>query len=117
MILNNSQVGASVIMPRRNFLIRALGFTAAGATMTLPIVTVADAKARVGYHAKELEKAFQDYYAGLAIDVRGNGQSLEQVRQMDFPAVLTFTASFERPYFWSPERLASSGRARSPSPA
>jgi hypothetical protein len=34
----------TLITPRRNFLIRALGFTAAGATMSIPIVTLADAK-------------------------------------------------------------------------
>jgi hypothetical protein len=33
-----------LITARRNFLIRALGFTAAGDTMPIPIVTLADAK-------------------------------------------------------------------------
>jgi hypothetical protein len=35
-----------LITPRRNFLIRALGFTAAGATVTIPVITLADAKSR-----------------------------------------------------------------------
>jgi hypothetical protein len=30
-----------LITPRRNFLIRALGFTAAGATLSIPIVQAA----------------------------------------------------------------------------
>jgi hypothetical protein len=51
-----------LITPRRNFLIRALGFTAAGATMTIPIVTLADAKARIEHHQLELERAWRDYY-------------------------------------------------------
>jgi hypothetical protein len=58
-----------VIIPRRNFLIRALGFTAAGATMAIPIVTVANAKARIDHHKAELEKAIGDYYAGFNVKV------------------------------------------------
>ena len=57
-----SQAETQLIVPRRNFLIRALGFTAAGATMAIPIVTLADARSRMDYHAKELEKAWRDYY-------------------------------------------------------
>lgn len=58
-----------LITPRRNFLIRALGFTAAGATMVIPIVTLDDAKARMEHHRVELEKAWLDYY-GPAANVR-----------------------------------------------
>jgi hypothetical protein len=58
-----------LITPRRNFLIRALGFTAAGAAMSIPIITVANAKARIDHHTAELEKAFHDYYAGLNVEV------------------------------------------------
>jgi hypothetical protein len=57
-----SQAETQLIVPRRNFLIRALGFTAAGATMAIPIVTLADARSRIDHHAKELEKAWRDYY-------------------------------------------------------
>jgi hypothetical protein len=58
-----------LITPRRNFLIRALGFTAAGATMSIPIVTLSDAKARMDHHRVELEKAWRDYY-GVSHSVR-----------------------------------------------
>jgi hypothetical protein len=51
-----------LITPRRNFLIRALGFTAAGATVAVPITTLADAKARVEHHRRELERALCDRY-------------------------------------------------------
>lgn len=51
-----------LVTPRRNFLIRALGFTAAGATVSVPIITVADAKARIEHHRRELAKATHDYY-------------------------------------------------------
>jgi hypothetical protein len=40
----------SVIVPRRNFLIRALGFTVAGATVPISIVTADDARARMDYY-------------------------------------------------------------------
>jgi hypothetical protein len=57
-----SQADTQLIVPRRNFLIRALGFTAAGATMAIPIVTLSDARSRIDHHAKELERAWCDYY-------------------------------------------------------
>ncbi len=38
----------TLITPRRNFLIRALGFTAAGAILPITIITADDAKARIG---------------------------------------------------------------------
>jgi hypothetical protein len=58
-----------LIVPRRNFLIRALGFTAAGATLPISIITADDAKARMDHHEAELRKAWQDYY-GPAHNVR-----------------------------------------------
>jgi hypothetical protein len=63
-----------LITPRRNFLIRALGFTAAGVTMPIPIVTLADAKSRIEHHKHELTKAWSDYYVGANCFVRGNDQ-------------------------------------------
>jgi hypothetical protein len=51
-----------LITPRRNFLIRALGFTAAGATIAVPNTTLADAEARIAHHSRELEKAMRDRY-------------------------------------------------------
>lgn len=51
-----------LILPRRNFLIKALGFTAAGATVTIPIITQDDALKRIDHHQMELEKAWREYY-------------------------------------------------------
>ena len=83
-----------LITPRRNFLIRALGFTAAGATLSVPIITVADAKARIEHHKAELEKAFRDYYAGLRVQVLGNGKTPDEVWKRRNPcACLMFLAS------------------------
>ena len=56
----------TLIVPRRNFLIRALGFTAAGVTMPIGIITADDAKARIAHHQGELERAWRDYYGPLA---------------------------------------------------
>jgi hypothetical protein len=57
----------TLITPRRNFLIRALGFTAAGAILPITIITADDAKARIDHHQAELEKAWRDYYAGRGV--------------------------------------------------
>ena len=51
-----------LITPRRNFLIRALGFTAAGATLPIGLVAADDPRARIEHHQAELEKAWRDYY-------------------------------------------------------
>ncbi|SHN66554.1 hypothetical protein [Bradyrhizobium erythrophlei] len=56
-----------LIAPRRNFLIRALGFTAAGATLPVGIIALDDAKARIRHHQAELEKAWIDYYGPTAV--------------------------------------------------
>jgi hypothetical protein len=52
----------TLIVPRRNFLVRALGFTMAGATMPISVITADDAKARIKHHRDELERAWRDYY-------------------------------------------------------
>ena len=51
-----------LIAPRRNFLIRALGFTAAGATLPISIITADDAKARIAHHQAGLVQAWSDCY-------------------------------------------------------
>jgi hypothetical protein len=48
-----------------------LGFTAAGATVPVGILTLADAKARMD-HKAELMRAWSDYYAGARCKVQGN---------------------------------------------
>jgi hypothetical protein len=58
-----------LITPRRNFLIRALGFTAAGAVLPIAIITADDAQARIAHHQAGLEKAWRDYY-GVSHNVR-----------------------------------------------
>jgi hypothetical protein len=67
------QENSTLIVPRRNFLIRALGFTAAGATLPISIITADDAKARMDHHEAEPRKAWQDYY-GPAHNVRGDSK-------------------------------------------
>jgi hypothetical protein len=62
-------MGETLITPRRNFLIRALGFTVAGATVPISIITADDAKARMEHHRVELERAWRDYY-GVSHNVR-----------------------------------------------
>ncbi|MBO4226650.1 hypothetical protein [Bradyrhizobium neotropicale] len=70
-----------IITPRRNFLIRALGFTAAGATVPVGILTLADAKARIEHHKAELMRAWSDYYAGARCTVQGGALDPDMVRE------------------------------------
>jgi hypothetical protein len=62
--LISTEADSKVIVPRRNFLIRALGFTAAGASMVLPVVALQSPEERIAHHFKELEAAFRDLYPG-----------------------------------------------------
>ena len=72
-----------LITPRRNFLVRALGFTAAGATLSIPITTLADARSRMAHHADGLRQAMEDYYGkacrGMAAMARRFMARLRQV--------------------------------------
>ena len=62
--LISTEADSKVIVPRRNFLIRALGFTAAGASMAIPVVALQSPEERIAHHFKELEAAFRDLYPG-----------------------------------------------------
>jgi hypothetical protein len=59
----------TLIVPRRNFLVRALGFTAAGASMPISIITAGDALARIDHHETALKQAWIDYYGRAEVVV------------------------------------------------
>ena len=61
-----------VILPRRNFLVRALGITTAGATVGLPLVTVPSARARAQHHVEGLKMALEELYPQSRIEVGGH---------------------------------------------
>ncbi|MFG1257315.1 hypothetical protein V5F79_08300 [Xanthobacter flavus] len=56
------QAKSVLITGRRNFLVRALGFTAAGATLSVPVVAMETPQERIRHHVKGLERAFADLY-------------------------------------------------------
>jgi hypothetical protein len=64
-----------LITPRRDFLIRALGFTAAGATVTIPVLVTDTLQKRIDYHLGELTKLLEQQYPGAVM--------LSQVRNWD----------------------------------
>jgi hypothetical protein len=45
------------------------------------VITAANAKERIDYHSKQLEKACGDYYAGFETSMVGNGLLPEYVRE------------------------------------
>jgi hypothetical protein len=63
-------VSDHLITSRRNFLVRATAYTAAGGAVTVPIVTIPDVKARVQHHLDELHKALRDLYPQTTFFVR-----------------------------------------------
>jgi hypothetical protein len=97
-----AQADAQVIVPRRNFLIRAFGITAAGATMALPIVTAADARARAELHLKELHKALRDLYPSTTFTVRHEFPEAEYADPrvlQDCPLVVLVADKWERKHY------------------
>jgi hypothetical protein len=62
--------GSVLITPRRNFLIRALGFTAAGASLSVPVLALQSPRERIDHHFKELAAAFQDLYPDRDFTIR-----------------------------------------------
>lgn len=73
---------SKLITHRRNFLVRALGFTAAGAAVSVPIVTVASADERLRHHLAGALAAMRDLYP--TADVRLMGNCLEGAYHRDF---------------------------------
>jgi len=61
-----------LLTPRRNFLVRALGFTAAGAAVAVPVLAVESAEARLAHHVTGAAAAFRDLFPGVPIVIRSN---------------------------------------------
>ncbi len=74
-----TQAAGALVTSRRNFLVRAFGLTAAGATCAVPIITMASAQERIAHHLKGLEDAYRDLYPGVPVLVRGNDMPPELV--------------------------------------
>jgi hypothetical protein len=86
-----------LIATKRNFLIRALGFTAAGTALSVPIVTVADAKARMQHHIDGLQAAMAEYYGVQTVHIMTGFQNdelddMENVRSGKAPGVVMLAA-------------------------
>lgn len=62
----------TLITPRRNFLIRALGFTAAGATLAVPVVALDTPEARLAHHMKGVGTAMQELFPAWHVEKWGN---------------------------------------------
>jgi hypothetical protein len=80
-----------LITPRRNFLIRALGFTAAGATVSVPVLLADNPQKRVDYHLQELTKALQEQYPEAKL--LGRARCWEAWRGCTGPGDIIATAS------------------------
>lgn len=81
----------NLITSRRNFLARAVGLTAGGVVLSVPIVTLANARERMDYHRRELEKAFREYHAGVTVAVSDNGIAPNKIADGSI-AAMTFIA-------------------------
>jgi hypothetical protein len=78
-----TQAAGALVTSRRNFLVRAFGLTAAGATCAVPIITVASAQERIAHHLKGLEDAYRDLYPGVPVLARGNDMPPDMVLNPD----------------------------------
>lgn len=63
---------SKLVTGRRNFLVRALGFTAAGAAVSVPIVTVASAEERLTHHLSGAKAALAEMFPTGIVNVAGN---------------------------------------------
>lgn len=62
----------ALITPRRNFLIRALGFTAAGATLAVPVIALDTPEARFNHHLRGAEAAMRELLPAWHVRLQGN---------------------------------------------
>lgn len=67
-MLHSEGIGPEPVLMthRRNFLVRALGFTVAGRTLPIPLIVADTAEARITHHLQEASKALQELYPGAA---------------------------------------------------
>jgi len=85
------QAKTVLITGRRNFLVRALGFTAAGATLAVPVVAMETPLERIKHHMKGLEQAFADYY-GPQVPIEGNFNEVSPALLASSPSVFAYAA-------------------------
>jgi hypothetical protein len=57
-----------LITPRRNFLIRALGFTAAGATVSIPVLLADSPEKRLAHHMEGVRRALGEMHPGVLME-------------------------------------------------
>ncbi len=95
-----------LITSRRNFLVRATAFTVAGAAVAVPIVAVEGLRERVIFQAKALENACKDYYAGLDVQLMGNGHTPEDIRDGFLPGTWMVIVSVPKSESLAPDFLA-----------
>ena len=105
-----SDLPTSLIVPRRNFLVRALGFTVAGATVPISIIAADDARARMDHHQAELKKARRDYY-GPNYNVRDH-VDIKPVGTIEPPSVNSHGYKFGASYATSVFFIVAGGGDR-----
>jgi hypothetical protein len=60
--MRSGAINEPALIVRRNFLIRALGFTAAGAALPIPLIVAETAEARIAYHLQEACRALRELH-------------------------------------------------------
>jgi hypothetical protein len=61
--------------------------------MTIPVITLVDAKSRIEHHKQGLMEAWSDYYAGAKCTVQGNDLDPHYVHGHSGGACLIFYAT------------------------
>lgn len=62
----------TLIVPRRNFLIRALGFTAMGASVPVPVLALDTPESRLEHHVEAVKTELRAIYPGYDVGCMRN---------------------------------------------
>lgn len=91
--MSGEQEKCALIVPRRNFLIRALGFTAVGASVPVPVLALDTPESRLEHHIKGAVSALEAIHPECKIAVERDGLSYKRKGYFGhYGIVLTFSA-------------------------
>ncbi|ATQ67872.1 MULTISPECIES: hypothetical protein [Methylosinus] len=82
----------TLIIPRRDFLVRALGFTAAGAAVAVPVLALETPEERIESLLGELLKEFYELFPDAELHSSCNGGTAKSVAAVNHACAMVFAA-------------------------
>lgn len=82
----------TLVIPRRSFLVRALGFTAAGAAVAVPVLALETPEERIERLVAELLKEFHELFPDAELHSSWTGGTAKSVAEGRHACAMVFAA-------------------------